>query len=101
MLGKIVTIAIVGLFFLQTSGIRQEDLQQIRSAARTVNWSSKTVLDQARQITRMIDVCVSDENRVQRTGIERRLLPISFPEFFQNLKEPAIHKHSRLFSIEQ
>src|SRR5215216_813522 len=59
-LGYVVTIAIVSIFFLQTSGIGQQYLQKIRGAARTVNRAMKTLCDKARQVTGMIDVRVGD-----------------------------------------
>src|SRR5262249_35012474 len=91
---QFMTIAIVGIFFLQTSRIRQEYFQQVGSASRTVNRAAKALLDEARQVACMIDVRVRDENRVQRSGLERRILPVAFTQFFQPLKQSAVDEHA-------
>src|SRR5215211_349112 len=99
--GQLVTVAIVGLFLLETPRIGQEYLQKVCGAARAVNWTMKTMSHQARQITGVVDVCVSDQNSIQRTCIEGRLLPVSFAQFLQTLEESAINEDVRLLSVDQ
>ena len=45
MFGQLMPVAIVGIFFLESSGIRQKNLEQLRRAARTVNGAMKSLLD--------------------------------------------------------
>src|SRR5687767_11081881 len=101
MLRQLVTIPKVSVFFLEPSGIGQHYLQQIGGAARTVNWTMKTLPDEPRQVTRVVYVSMRDENGVQRTRIKRRVLPIAFAQFLEPLKQPAIHQHTALTRIDQ
>src|SRR6185436_8275359 len=85
-LRQVMAIAIVSIFFLQTASVRQQDLQQVGSATRAVNWSTKALSDQARQVAGVIDVRVRDQHGVERVRIERRILPVALAQFLQALK---------------
>jgi hypothetical protein len=61
----------------------------------------KTLPHETRQITRVIDVRVSNENRVERARIEWRILPVAFAEFLQSLKEPAVNQHACFIGLDQ
>src|SRR6185369_6884136 len=55
---QIVTIAIVGFFFLKPACVGQKDLQKISGAARTVDWTMKALLNESWQVAGVIDVRV-------------------------------------------
>ena len=61
----LVTISIVGIFFLQSSCVRQKNLEQVGSAARALDWTMKAVANESRKIPGVIDVRVSYKNRVE------------------------------------
>ena len=96
-----VPIAIVGFLFLQTRCIGQKNLEQISAAARTINWSAKTVLDEPRQIAGVIDVRVRDDHGIHRRRIERRFLPVTLTQFAQALKQSAIDQDLRAIRLNQ
>src|ERR1051326_1999762 len=83
------------------AGVRQEYFQQIRGAARAVNWTMKTLPDDARQITRVIDVGMSNKNRIERARIEWRILPVAFAQFLETLKHTAVNQHPRSVCLDQ
>ena len=86
MLGDLVPIAVVGFFFLQAGRIGQKNLQKIGRAPRTINRPAKTVIDEARQIASVIDVRMSNDDRVNGSRVERWLLPIAIAQLVPALK---------------
>src|SRR6266850_3413869 len=94
-------IAIVRLFFLKPPGVRQQYLQQIAGPSRTINWTTEPLPDQARQVSGVIDVCVSNQHRIYCARIEGRLLPVSFPQFLESLEHSAIDEDAGVARINE
>ena len=49
----------------------------------------------------VVDVRVCDQNGIERTGIEGRVLPVTFAQFLQALEQTAVDEHSRLAGFNQ
>ena len=60
----LVAVAIVGFFLLQASRVWQQYAQKFGGATGAIDWTMKALLDQARQITGVIDVGVSEQHGV-------------------------------------
>jgi len=53
------------------------------------------MVDEARQVPGVIDVRMRDDTSVDRSGIERRFLPIAIAQIVTALKQTTINKHPR------
>ena len=91
----------VCLLFLKMRGVRKENSQQIDGCRRSINRTAESLLDHARKITRMIDVRMRQDDCVQRSRIDRRLLPVPQPEFLHALKKTTIDEDSLPRRFEQ
>jgi len=59
------------------------------------------MIDKARQIAGVINVRVSDDDRVHGGCIEWRLLPIAIAQVVATLKQSAIDEHASAISFDQ
>jgi hypothetical protein len=100
MLTEFVTILVVGILFLQTTCVWQKYLQEIRCSARAIDWPMKSLPNQTRQVASVIDVRVRNENCVQRTGIEWRVLPVALAKFLESLEHSAVNQHLGLVGLD-
>src|SRR5258706_6827892 len=96
MLGDLVAVAIISLFVLQTRRVRQKHFQQVGSPARAINRPTKTVTNKTWQVTRMIDMRMGENYRINQRGIEGWLLPVAFAQFAHALEQSAIDQHLRV-----
>src|SRR5260370_1287098 len=101
MLGNLVPVAIVGLFFLQTRGIGQKNFQQVRRPARTIDRPAKTMTNKSWQVASVIDMRMSDDYRINQRGVEGRLLPVAFAQFTHALEQAAVDQHPRAIGFDQ
>ena len=58
------------------------------------------MIDEPRQITGVIDMRVSDDHRIDRSSIERRLLPVPVAQIMTALKQAAIDQHVCMISFD-
>jgi hypothetical protein len=96
-----VAIAIVGFFFLKASGVRQEYAQKFRGAARAIDWTTETLVDEAREITGVIDVRVSQEHCIDRCRRKGGVGPIPIAQDSWTLEETTVDQHSLLLVLNQ
>lgn len=61
----------------------------------------KIVLDQQRQISRMVEMRVSQNDRIKGARIKRRCRPISFPQHLIALEETAIHENTPAIMLDE
>ena len=59
------------------------------------------MIDEARQIAGVIYVCVSDDYRIDRRGVEWWFLPIPIAQVVATLKQSAIDEHPGVLSFNQ
>ena len=57
--------------------------------------------DEPRQVTRVIDVRMRDDYRVDRSRIERWLLPVALAQLLQALEQTSVDQHPRAISLDQ
>ena len=89
------------LFLLQMRRVRQQDLEQIGGAARAVHGSAEAVPDEARQVARVIDVRVAQDDGGERAGIEGRARPVPQAQGLEPLEEPAVEQQSAPAVLEE
>ncbi len=60
---------------------------------RRVDGAVKSLLHQARNPSRMVEVRVGQDDGVNRVCRHRQVLPVSLPPFLLSLEETAIHQY--------
>ncbi len=101
MLGKAVAICEFRIFFLQVTGIRQQDFTEIRSRAGAEGRPGKTLLDQQRKVAGVIEMGVREQNRIDPMGIDREAIPIAQPQRLEALKQAAIDQQSMVGTLNE
>jgi len=64
-------VGIAGIFFLEPPGIRKKDLTQAYSRWAGVNRSLESIFDEAGQIAGVIDMSMSQNDRVEAPDVSR------------------------------
>ena len=82
------------LFLLQMRRVPQQDLEQIGGAARAIHRTLEAVPDKPRQVARVIDVRVAQDDGGERARIERRPRPVPQAQGLESLEEPAVEQES-------
>ena len=88
-------------FLLQVRRVPQQDLEQIGGAARAIHGTAEAVPDEPRQVARVIDVRVAQDDGGKRAGIERRRAPSSQAQGLEPLEEPAVEQEPVSAVLEQ
>jgi hypothetical protein len=83
------------------SAVRQYELAEMAGAGRTEDPAAESGRNQPRQIARVIEMRVSQDDRVDRRRFYLKLRPIPLAERLQSLKETAIHQHARAVVLQQ
>ena len=96
-----VTVGEARLFLLQMRRVRQQDLEQIGGAARAIHGTAEAVPDEPRQVARVIDVRMAQDNGGERAGFERRARPVPQAQGLEPLEEPAVEQESAVAVLEQ
>jgi hypothetical protein len=86
MLGSTMSVAEVGFFLLKVRRIRQQDSKQIDRCRRAVNRTSKSLPDETRKITGVIDMRMREHNCIYGSRIDWRRIPVALAEFFESLE---------------
>src|ERR1700733_3491926 len=84
-----------GVFFLEMSRIWQHDRAQIDGWLRGINRPAKALLHETWNPSTMIEVRVSQNDRINCARRNRRVLPVAFAPFFLSLKESAVDKNAK------
>ena len=83
-------------FLLQTGRVGKHDTQERSGRRRAVDRSSKSLAHESRQVTGVIDVRVTQHDRVEGPGIRDTLGPVSESELLESLEESAVEEDSPL-----
>jgi hypothetical protein len=90
-----------GILFLQITTIGEQYFAKITRRFGTDHVAPKSVLDQERQVARMIEVSVRQHDRLNRCRIYGQGLPIAQAKILETLKKPAIHENSGTTRVDQ
>ena len=71
---------VFGIFFLQLGRIQQDDSGNFRRGVSAIDFAFKSLLDQLRQETAMIQVGMSQQDGIDTLGRHRKRLPVSIPK---------------------
>lgn len=96
-----VLVAKACLFFLKVSGVRKENPQEIDRCGRAIDHAAKSLIDEPRKITGMVNVCVRQHDGIDRPWINRRRIPIPEPQLLQPLEKTAINQDPLSRRLEQ
>src|SRR5687767_3565519 len=99
-LGESMHIGKFRIFLLQIAAVRQENPAELQGCRRAVHRTSEAKLDQARDIAAMVDMGMSQNNGVDRRGIQRRRGPVAQPQLFVALKQSAIDQYSSVAGVQ-
>ncbi len=83
----------LGVFFLQVSGIGEQNAAEVDGRGGGIDRTVKALLDQARNPAGVIEMRVGENHRIDRTCRHRQILPVALPPFFLSLEEAAIDEH--------
>ena len=75
------------------SRIRQHHRTEIDGRLSRIDRPAKTFLHQSRNPAAVIEMGVRENNRIDLTRRNRRVLPVPFAPFFLSLKEPAVNQN--------
>ena len=81
------------VFFLQMARIRKDDATQIDRRRRGENSPAESFLHQSRNPSAVIEVRMGQDDRVDRSGRNRRVVPVTLTPFFRPLKKPAVDQY--------
>src|SRR5208337_3234424 len=80
------------IFFLEVSGIGEQNAAQINGCRRRVDRAVKALLHQPRDPATVIDVRMGQDDGVDRGRWHRKVLPIALAPFLLALEQPTIHQ---------
>src|SRR5262245_53179777 len=83
------------------SGIRQEDAGQIDRGGRRIHWTLVAVSNKARQVTRVIDVRMGEDDCINGLRIDGWRFPVSQSQILGPLKQSTIDQDSPIFRLQQ
>jgi hypothetical protein len=82
-----------GVLFLDVRGVEQEDPGEVGGSRRAEDRPAKSVSDEQRQIARVIEVGVAQDDGIDAGRIEPWRRPVPTPQLLQALKEAAVEQH--------
>ena len=83
-------VGVASVFFLQVTGIGQEQFTEFERGRRSIDNPSESLLCEARYIPRMVKVGVSQHHPVNARCGNGQCGPVSQAKFLGALEEPAI-----------
>src|SRR3990172_8740788 len=84
-LGKAMAVGEVRILLLQESAVRQKNSAQFLGRVRAEDSASKAVPYEGRQVARVVEVGMGQENRVDGLRFDREWRPVSQSELFHTL----------------
>src|SRR3569833_1779564 len=78
-----VTFGLFGVFLLNMAAIGQDDSAQIKSRFGAIYGVFETAFDQFRNVSAVIQMSMSQKDRVKRARIERRRVPVPQAQYNQ------------------
>ncbi len=92
-LGRARLVVVSRIFFLQVSGVGQQNAAEIDGGRRRIDRSLESLLDQARDPTGVIEMSVGEDERIDLVGGHRQVLPVALAPFLLSLEEAAVDQH--------
>ncbi len=89
----VVPVVEICVFFLQMSGVRQDNAAQIDGGRRGINRAAEAFSYQAWNPAAVIEMRVGQNDRVDAGCRNRRGLPVALPPFLGALEHAAIDEH--------
>ncbi len=78
------------VFFLQMSGVGQDNAAQINRRLRGIDRPAESIFDQARNPSAVVEVRVGQDDRIDPVRRDRKILPVALAPFLRPLEEPAV-----------
>src|SRR5690349_2804472 len=91
----------VGVLLLQVAGVGQQDFTKVDSRRRRQYRPDETALYQQRQIARMVDMGMRENDGFNAARIDRQRRPVLETQRFEALKQAAVDQNSTLAVVEQ
>ena len=101
MLAEPLLVRVGRIFFLEMSGIRQNNLGQIHRGRRCQDLAAKAVFHQARNIADVVQMRVRQQQPLNARGRHGQRIPVAQPQFLRALKESAIHHQAFAAGFQQ
>ena len=98
---ELLAVRDLGIIFLDAAGIREHDAAEILGARRAEHAPGKTLRDEPRQISTMIEMRVRQDDGVDFRGFDWQVLPVALPQFLQTLKQSGIDQDPGRRRLEQ
>ena len=77
MLAVAVLVGVVRVFFLQAGGVFEQQRRELLRRRRAVHGTVQSVACEARQVARVIDVRVREQEMIDARRIEGRAVPVA------------------------
>src|SRR4051812_30951482 len=88
--GVLVPVGPLRILFLEATGVREEDLEQIDGAAGAVDRSAEALLHQEREISAVIDMGVREHHGIEIVRKEGRVGPVPLAQGLESLEQAAV-----------
>ena len=96
-----VLVGVPGFFFLQVRRIGQHDRAQVAGARRAEDPAAKTLRDEPREVTAVIEVGMRQYHGIDARGVDGKRRPVPLPQLLEPLKQPAVHEDAMASEIDQ
>ena len=83
----------LGVFFLQVSGVGQQDAAEIDGCGRGIDRPVEALLDQPRDPAGVIEMSVREDDGIDLARWNRQVLPVALTPFLLTLEQSAIDQH--------
>src|SRR3972149_6789984 len=94
-------VTVPRFYFLQVSGVGQQNARQIDRRGSGVNRAFVTQSHKLRQIAGVIDVRVRQNDGVYRTRVDGRLRPVPETQVLRSLEQAAIDEYPAVHRFEK
>ncbi len=89
-LGEALLVGVARVFFLDVSGVGQQDAAEVARGGGGVDRRFEAIPDHHGQVSRMVQVGVREDHGVEAIGRHRRALPVAQPQLLEALVEAAV-----------
>src|SRR2546427_7222231 len=81
--------------------IGQQDAGKIDSSGCPIDRTFKALCHEPRQIAGVVDMRMSENDRIHRLGINRGIFPVSQSQFLKTLKQATVQKDPAVLRLDQ
>ena len=94
-------VRVLGVLLLQVSRVRQQDPAEVRSRPRAEDGTRETVLDEQRQIARVVEMGMRQNDGIDETRLDWQRRPVAKAKRLEALEQAAVDQQPAVVVLEQ